>query len=53
MQYRQNEVTLVDLAAEHVYLQVNGRRLHCVVAGEGRPVLLILAGRKPGTPGAM
>ncbi|MDW5830058.1 alpha/beta hydrolase, partial [Klebsiella pneumoniae] len=45
MQYRQNEVPLADLAAEHVYLQVNGRRLHCVVAGEGRPVLLI-----PGWP---
>lgn len=45
MQYLQNEVPLADLAAEHVYLQVNGRRLHCVVAGEGRPVLLI-----PGWP---
>ncbi len=45
MQYRQNEAPLADLAAEHVYLQVNGRRLHCVVTGEGQPVLLI-----PGWP---
>lgn len=45
MQYLQNESPLADLAAEHVYLQVNGRRLHCVMAGEGRPVLLI-----PGWP---
>lgn len=27
MQYLQNEVPLADLAAEHVYLRVNGRRL--------------------------
>ncbi|MDQ9389180.1 alpha/beta fold hydrolase, partial [Serratia marcescens] len=45
MQHLQNEIPLADLAAEHVYLQVNGRRLHCVMAGEGRPVLLI-----PGWP---
>lgn len=45
MKHSQNEILLQDLAAEHVYTQVNGRRLHCVVAGEGRPVLLI-----PGWP---
>ncbi len=38
MKHSQNEILLQDLAAEHVYTQVNGRRLHCVVAGEGRPV---------------
>ena len=37
MQYLQNEVPLADLAAEHTSISVNGRRLHCVVAGEGRP----------------
>lgn len=53
MKHSQNEILLQDLGAEHVYTQVNGQRIHCVVAGEGRPVLLSPAGRKPGTPGAM
>lgn len=53
MKQQENEILLQDLGAEHVYTQVNGQRIHCVIAGEGRPVLLIPGWRKPGTPGAM
>jgi len=30
----------------------NGRRLHYVTGGSGDPVLLVAAGRRPGTSGA-
>lgn len=33
------------LEVEHVYLKINGNRIHCAIAGSGQPVLLI-----PGWP---
>jgi pimeloyl-ACP methyl ester carboxylesterase len=45
MEQQYGEIAHADLRAEHVYTKVNGQRIHCVVAGEGQPVLLI-----PGWP---
>ncbi|WP_421081922.1 alpha/beta fold hydrolase [Serratia fonticola] len=33
------------LEAEHIYIKINGHRIHCAIAGSGQPVLLI-----PGWP---
>ena len=40
-----DEILEQDPGTQHVYTKVNGQRIHCVVAGEGQPVLLI-----PGWP---
>lgn len=45
MKQQHDEIRLPGLRAEHVYTKVKDQRIHCVIAGEGRPVLLI-----PGWP---
>ncbi|WP_431139125.1 alpha/beta fold hydrolase [Enterobacter mori] len=45
MKQENNENLHKDLDAKHIYTKVSGQRIHCVVAGKGKPVLLI-----PGWP---
>lgn len=45
MEHQYDETQNPCSGAEHIYTKVNGQRIHCVVAGQGQPVLLI-----PGWP---